>query len=121
MGILEELQSLHKKFDDPSTIVMSPKAYGSLVKVEPQHLGPSLLGTPVVQTCKQLTMPVVRSLDRFAEYEAADMEWAELLGLAEWYDANVDVIAMKRMPSMQIQFAVEMIEHYPCSGVKLED
>lgn len=120
MGIIEELQSLQKRFDDIPTMVMSPKAYGSLVKVEPQHLGPSLFGTPVVLSGQQLTMPVVRSLDRFAEYEAADMEWAEPLGLAEWHD--VDVIAMKRMPSMQVQFAIEMSEHcYHYLGVKLED
>jgi hypothetical protein len=122
MGIIEELQSLQKRFDDIPTMVMSPKAYGSLVKVEPQYLSPSLLGAPVVQTDKQLTTPVVRSLDQFAEYDVADMFWAEPLGLAEWYDVDVDVIAMKPMQSMQAQFAVEMIEHYhPYSGVKLED
>ena len=35
MGIIEELQSLQKRFDDISTMAMSPKAYGSLVKIEP--------------------------------------------------------------------------------------
>ena len=118
MGILEELQSLQKRFDDIPTMVMSPKAYGSLVKIEPQHLEPSLFGTPVVRSGQQLTMPVVRSLDRFAEYEAADMSWAEPLGLAEWYDVDIDAIAMKSMRLMEFQLLDITNGNWPFHGTE---
>ena len=38
---------------------------------------------------------VVKSLDRFAEYDEKDMVWAEAAGLAKWVEVDVDAMMMR--------------------------
>lgn len=42
-----------------------------------------------------LTKRVVKSLDRFAEYDDKDMVWAEPAGLAKWVEVDVEALMLR--------------------------
>lgn len=55
----------------------------------------SLNGIELRVVDRPLTKRVVKSLDRFAEYDEKDMVWAEPAGLAKWVDVNVEALILR--------------------------
>jgi hypothetical protein len=78
----------------------------------------SIYSVPVrVRSSLRVHSGVPRSLDRFAEYEDADMEWAVPLGLAEWSDPDVQLLALANPLAMDInQHGILPIYHRDYRG-----
>lgn len=92
------------------TLVVTRKTLAELRKLPTQTSFScpfSLAGTELRVVDFPLTKRIPKSLDRFAEYNEKDIEWAEPAGLAKWIDVDVDAMMIRVRDNMVGQFLME--------------
>ncbi len=69
----------------------------------------SLNGIEVREVDFPLKKRIVKSLDRFAEYDEKDMVWAEPAGLAKWVEVDVEVMMLRVREKFERLFFAESV------------
>lgn len=88
-------------------LFVTPKGMNELRKFAPArtaymtHLPLDAIDIRVVDELKKR---VPKSLDRFAEYDERDMDWAVPAGLAKWVEVDVDAMMMRVRDEIERKF-----------------
>jgi len=101
---LVDLMRQHTKSYSPPPTLCVPRNSIRAVRETATKSGYSI-PTDIVELDFDVKRRVPKSLDKFAEYDEADMVWAEPLGLAEW--SEVDVVFACDLSRYQTYMAPE--------------
>lgn len=107
LGWMSELPSLPREL-----LFVTPKGMHELRKFSPARTAWQTavpLDAIDIRVVPELKKRVPKSLDRFAEYDERDMDWAVPAGLAKWVEVDVDAMMMRVRDTIEQKFLMGLM------------